>query len=83
MAEEILDLLTTAIVNVGSWFTQILEVTGMKTVYLVYVFIFLSVSILLMPVIGGRISLTSADAVIRKSDRVRRQNSSSSSQENN
>lgn len=56
MVSDILSLFDAAVVAVGSWFTQILEATGMESVYLTYTFVFLCVSILLMPIIGGRIN---------------------------
>ena len=55
MAHDIMDLFSSVAVNVGSWFTNVMEATGMDDVYLAYVFIFLCVSILIMPVVGGRI----------------------------
>ena len=72
MVNNILSLFTTAVTAVGSWFTRILEATGMKTVYIVYVFIFLSISILLMPVIGGRLVPGAPFIEGMKSDRARR-----------
>lgn len=56
MVDDVLSLFDTAVTAVGSWFTDIFEATGMTGVYLSYVFVFLCVSILLMPIIGGRIS---------------------------
>lgn len=47
----------------------------MKTIYIVYVFIFLSISILLMPVIGGRLVPGAPFIEGMKSDRARRRSS--------
>lgn len=79
MVNDIMAMFTTAVTAVGSWFTRILEATGMKTIYIVYVFIFLSISILLMPVIGGRLVPGAPFIDHLKSDRAKRGRSSSSS----
>lgn len=72
MVSDILNLFTEAVTACGSWFTRILDSTGMDSVYIVYVFIFLSISILLLPVIGGRLTAGAPFIEGVKSDRARR-----------
>lgn len=55
MVQDILDLFVSSVYAVGNWFTSIMAATGMESVYLVYLFVFFSVSILIIPVIAGRI----------------------------
>lgn len=79
MVSDILNLFTTAVTACGSWFTRILDSTGMDSVYIVYVFIFLSISILLLPVIGGRLTPGAPFINAAKSDQAQRNRSNSSS----
>ena len=55
MVNNILSLFVTAVRAVGVWFTTILETTGMEDVYIVLMFVFMMTSIILIPILGGRL----------------------------
>lgn len=55
MVNSILQMFVLAAQNVGVWFTTILEATGMEDVYIVFMFVFMITSIIIIPIIGGRL----------------------------
>lgn len=49
----IITFLQTAFLSCSDWFTLILDKSGMKVMYLAFVFLVLAVRLLLSPVLGG------------------------------
>lgn len=58
--QQIVALFETAFVNCSEWFTLLLDRSGMKFMYLAFVFMVLAIRLLLAPVLGGKMSSGSA-----------------------
>lgn len=62
--QDIVYLFETVFLNCSSWFTRLLNASGMKSMFLAFVFLVLAVRILLYPVLGSGLSIGSAGSDI-------------------
>ena len=61
----IVSFFQTAFISCSEWFTLLLDKSGMKLMYLAFVFLVLAIRLLLSPVLGGSMGGSAGSDIVR------------------